>query len=72
MIGITFANVGRERASFSATIQTLDYESLRRLVRKHLMSQDLAFELDDKRRTGEVLAGIRPVGSFCWEEIASK
>ena len=66
---VTFSNVGRTKATFSAVVPALSERHLLRLVRPHLRSRDISLTWDDARRSGCVFAGFQSVGEFIAEEL---
>lgn len=58
-----FENVGRNKACFSATIETND--DMFKAVRPHLMSSEIEFHIDDAFSDGRIIVGgFREVGKF--------
>lgn len=66
---VMFRDVGRERVSFSVQMNSVNWKTLTKAVRKHLMSTP-DFWIDEDAKCGYVLAGVRAVGEFAWTETA--
>ena len=63
---VNFKNVGRDKASFAATVGELEHTELLKAVRPYLGSRDIEFVSDPPwHDTGRiVVGGFRTVGSF--------
>lgn len=67
---VSFSDVGREHAAFSAEVRELTFINLRRAIGSRLKSHDVDFEIDPDTRTGRVfVGGVRLCGTFTYTEI---
>lgn len=65
---LTFNDVGRDKATFSAEVERLEHRDLRTAIGKRLASRDVDFEIDEELRVGSVfVGGCRKVGEFMYE-----
>ena len=63
---VTFLECGRGKKTWSGEIADASEANLRRVAKRHLMSNDIEFEFDaDSLAEGEVVVGgFRAVGRF--------
>ena len=65
---VKFFEVGRQKASWEAETEYLCYDWLYKQVKRHLLSSDIEFIVDNDGVSGHIDAGFRTVGRFVLSE----